>query len=81
VFRTAVIGIIPVLGEDSLPVSMPFARHFTFAKLGDFSDIALNYLLVVRLARKAEIPDWLVTKMLLNNGVSAALGFIPVAGA
>ncbi|KDQ15926.1 hypothetical protein BOTBODRAFT_276447 [Botryobasidium botryosum FD-172 SS1] len=47
---------------------------------GDFADLVLNYTLVLRKARQAELPDWLVRKMLLNNMVSAAAGFIPVVG-
>ncbi|KIY50925.1 hypothetical protein FISHEDRAFT_38006 [Fistulina hepatica ATCC 64428] len=47
---------------------------------GDVAVIALNYLLVVRKARKANIPSWLLRRMLLNNCVSAAVGFIPVLG-
>lgn len=47
---------------------------------GDIVDAILNYTLVVRPAKKAEIPDWLVRKMLANNGVSAAVGFIPLVG-
>lgn len=47
---------------------------------GDFADLVLNYTLVLRKARQAELPDWLVRKMLLNNMVSAAAGFVPVVG-
>ncbi|EKM58447.1 uncharacterized protein PHACADRAFT_117417 [Phanerochaete carnosa HHB-10118-sp] len=47
---------------------------------GDVADAALNYYLVVRKARQAEIPDWLLRKMLTNNAVSAAAGFIPLLG-
>ncbi|KAL7279178.1 hypothetical protein ACG7TL_007018 [Trametes sanguinea] len=47
---------------------------------GDVADATLNYVLVVRKAKQAEIPDWLVRKMLLNNAVSAVVGFIPFAG-
>ena len=52
----------------------------TSAAIGDLSDIALNYYLVVRKCRQAEIPDWLLRKMLMNNAVSAGLGLVPVAG-
>ncbi|KAG9033664.1 hypothetical protein FRB95_014552 [Tulasnella sp. JGI-2019a] len=48
--------------------------------IGDFSDAALNYLLIVRVARKAEIPDWLLSKMLANNAVSMGIGFVPLVG-
>ncbi|KAF8969093.1 hypothetical protein BDZ97DRAFT_1795989 [Flammula alnicola] len=39
--------------------------------VGDIADASLNYLLVVRPARRADIPDWLLRHMLLNNAVSA----------
>ncbi|CAK5271075.1 unnamed protein product [Mycena citricolor] len=47
---------------------------------GDIADALLNYLLVLRKARKAELPMWLVRKMLANNAASALMGFIPFAG-
>ncbi|KAF7343462.1 hypothetical protein MVEN_01779000 [Mycena venus] len=47
---------------------------------GDVADVSLNYLLVVRKARKADLPDWLVRKMLANNAASALMGLIPFAG-
>ncbi|KAJ7270162.1 hypothetical protein B0H12DRAFT_1001359, partial [Mycena haematopus] len=47
---------------------------------GDVADVSLNYLLVVRKARKADIPAWLVRKMLANNAASALMGLIPFAG-
>ncbi|KAK7437956.1 hypothetical protein VKT23_018391 [Stygiomarasmius scandens] len=47
---------------------------------GDAADAALNYLLVVRKAKQADLPSWLVKRMLMNNAVSAAVGFIPLAG-
>jgi len=47
---------------------------------GDVADASLNYLLVVRKARKAEIPPWLVRKMLATNAASALMGLIPFAG-
>ncbi|PBK67708.1 hypothetical protein ARMSODRAFT_914860 [Armillaria solidipes] len=47
---------------------------------GDVANVALNYLLVVRKARQAEIPGWLLRRMLMNNAVSAAVGFVPIAG-
>lgn len=47
---------------------------------GDIVDATLNYTLVVRKARQAEIPGWLLRKMLLNNAVSSACGFVPIAG-
>ncbi|KAK7042382.1 hypothetical protein R3P38DRAFT_2890180 [Favolaschia claudopus] len=47
---------------------------------GDVADISLNYFLVVRKARKAELPQWLVNKLLANNAASALMGLIPFAG-
>ncbi|KAJ6591073.1 hypothetical protein DFH09DRAFT_1026063 [Mycena vulgaris] len=47
---------------------------------GDVADVSLNYLLVVRKARKADLPTWLVRKMLANNAASALMGLIPFAG-
>ncbi|GBE88566.1 hypothetical protein SCP_1303830 [Sparassis crispa] len=47
---------------------------------GDIADATLNYVLVVRQARQADIPNWLLRRMLLNNAVSAAIGFVPVVG-
>ncbi len=34
----------------------------------------------MRKARKAEIPSWLLRRMLLNNAVSAGVGFVPIVG-
>jgi hypothetical protein len=47
---------------------------------GDVGDIALNYLLVVRKARQADLPNWLVRKMLQTNAASALMGLVPFAG-
>jgi len=47
---------------------------------GNIADAGLNYVLVVRKAQKAEIPDWLVRRMLVTNAVSAGVGFVPIAG-
>ncbi|KAG1870738.1 hypothetical protein DFJ58DRAFT_764367 [Suillus subalutaceus] len=47
---------------------------------GDVADVTLNYFLVVRKARQAELPTWLVRRMLLNNAISALSGLVPVAG-
>ncbi|KAF5379715.1 hypothetical protein D9615_005714 [Tricholomella constricta] len=48
--------------------------------VGDAADISMSYFLVVRKARQADLPPWLVRRMLFNNAVSAGVGFIPVAG-
>ncbi|EGO24851.1 hypothetical protein SERLADRAFT_468764 [Serpula lacrymans var. lacrymans S7.9] len=47
---------------------------------GDVADVSLNYILVVRKARQADLPAWLVRRMLLNNAVSAISGLVPVVG-
>jgi len=48
--------------------------------VGDAADASLNYLLVVRKARQAELPGWLLSQMLVNNAISAGIGFVPVVG-
>jgi len=48
--------------------------------VGDVVDATLNYTLVVRKCKQAEIPGWLLSKMLANNVISAAVGFIPLIG-
>ncbi|KAF9014471.1 hypothetical protein BDZ89DRAFT_1076601 [Hymenopellis radicata] len=47
---------------------------------GDVVDALLNYFLVVRKAKKADIPPWLLRRMLFNNAVSAGFGLVPLAG-
>ena len=47
---------------------------------GDVANASLNYLLVVRKARKADLPRWLVARMLFNNAVSAGVGLVPFVG-
>ncbi|KAJ7809414.1 hypothetical protein B0H14DRAFT_2163835, partial [Mycena olivaceomarginata] len=47
---------------------------------GRVADVSLNYLIVVRKARKADLPPWLVRKILSNNAASALMGLIPFAG-
>jgi hypothetical protein len=42
--------------------------------------MVLNYVLVVRPAQRADIPPWLLRRMLLNNAVSAGVGLVPFAG-
>ncbi|KAF8150915.1 hypothetical protein B0H34DRAFT_631699, partial [Crassisporium funariophilum] len=48
--------------------------------VGDVTDASLNYLLIVRKARKADLPQWLVNRMLLNNAISTGVGFVPIVG-
>lgn len=79
-YRTAVVGLIPVVGVWIDERYRWRILWLTSAAIGDLSDIALNYYLVVRKCRQAEIPDWLLRKMLMNNAVSAGLGLVPVAG-
>jgi hypothetical protein len=62
---------------------MRFGSAFIIGLLplvGDFADISLNYYLVLRKAWQADLPGWLIRRMLINNLVSAGVGFIPVAG-
>ena len=47
---------------------------------GDLADVTLGYFLVIRKAKKADLPDWLIRRMLFNNAVSAGIGFVPFAG-
>ena len=42
--------------------------------LGDVVDAGLNYCLVLRPARKLDIPPSLVAKMWVNNAISAGFG-------
>ncbi|EGF98823.1 uncharacterized protein MELLADRAFT_73507 [Melampsora larici-populina 98AG31] len=57
---TAIIGLIPVLG--------------------DVVDASLSYFLVIRPARKCDLPMLLVERMLLNQAVSTSIGLVPFAG-
>jgi len=47
---------------------------------GDIVDAGLNYTLVIRPSRQAEIPAWLLQRMLLNNTISIGVGLIPLVG-
>lgn len=47
---------------------------------GDVACATLNYVLVIRKAREADLPPWLIGKMLFNNAVSAFSGIVPVVG-
>ncbi|KAK7037743.1 hypothetical protein VNI00_010704 [Paramarasmius palmivorus] len=47
---------------------------------GDILGATLSYTLVVRKAKKAEIPGWLLSRMLANNAVSAGVGLVPFVG-
>lgn len=48
--------------------------------IGDFADFILSYFLVLRKARQAELPWWLVRRMLLNCIISATAGVVPAIG-
>jgi hypothetical protein len=48
--------------------------------VGDVTDASLNYFLVVRKARGADLPQWLVRRMMMNNAVSLAVSFVPFVG-
>ncbi|KAF5327118.1 hypothetical protein D9619_004723 [Psilocybe cf. subviscida] len=48
--------------------------------VGDLTDASLNYYLVVRPSRRAEIPAALLRRMLLNNAFSAGVGLVPFVG-
>ncbi|WVN89801.1 uncharacterized protein L203_105031 [Cryptococcus depauperatus CBS 7841] len=48
--------------------------------LGDVVDASLNYFLVVKPAKKLDLPNSLVSKMLLNNAISVGFGVVPVVG-
>ncbi|KAG9030699.1 hypothetical protein FS837_003194, partial [Tulasnella sp. UAMH 9824] len=48
--------------------------------VGDVTDAGLNYFLVLRICRQADLPAWLTRQMLFNNAVSAGVGFVPVVG-
>jgi Domain of unknown function (DUF4112) len=48
--------------------------------VGDVTCAVLNYSLVVRKARQADIPQWLVSKMMANNALSLGVSFIPLVG-
>ncbi|KAG0146317.1 hypothetical protein CROQUDRAFT_657471 [Cronartium quercuum f. sp. fusiforme G11] len=48
--------------------------------LGDVVDASLSYILVIRPARKCELPPLLVERMLLNQAVATTIGLVPVVG-
>ncbi|KAK4689273.1 hypothetical protein P7C73_g842, partial [Tremellales sp. Uapishka_1] len=48
--------------------------------LGDVVDATLNYTLIVKPTKKLEVEDWLIQRMLINNALSAGMGFVPVVG-
>ncbi|KAG6907998.1 hypothetical protein DXG01_006533 [Tephrocybe rancida] len=48
--------------------------------VGDAANVSLNYYLVIRKARKADIPSWLLQRMVFHNLVGAGVGLIPFVG-
>ncbi|KAG6816892.1 hypothetical protein H0H87_002013 [Tephrocybe sp. NHM501043] len=48
--------------------------------VGDLTNASLNYYLVVRKARQAELPSWLTKRMVFNVTVSTGMGFVPFVG-
>jgi hypothetical protein len=48
--------------------------------VGDVTNLTLNQYLVVRKAKQADIPPWLVRRMQINNVVSTGIGFVPFVG-
>jgi len=48
--------------------------------VGDLTNAGLNHMFVIKKAKKAEIPRWLLHRMILNNIVSTGIGFVPVVG-
>ncbi|KAA1467092.1 hypothetical protein DENSPDRAFT_750282, partial [Dentipellis sp. KUC8613] len=47
---------------------------------GDAADAALGYLLVIRKAKKADLPPWLIQRMLLNLALATSVGLVPIVG-
>jgi hypothetical protein len=47
---------------------------------GSVADGLLNYGLVIRKARQADIPPWLQAKMVFNSAVSVGFSLIPIVG-
>ena len=48
--------------------------------VGSVADAFLNYYLVIRKARKANIPEWLQAKMILNSSIGVGASFVPLVG-
>ncbi|TFY69236.1 hypothetical protein EVG20_g3231 [Dentipellis fragilis] len=47
---------------------------------GDAADAALSYLLVIRKAKQADLPPWLIQRMLLNLALATSVGLVPIVG-
>ncbi|KAF8269562.1 hypothetical protein EI94DRAFT_1778227 [Lactarius quietus] len=48
--------------------------------VGDAADAILGYVLVIRKARRAELPWWLTQRMMLNLAIATSVGLIPIVG-
>ncbi|KAF8524912.1 hypothetical protein BU17DRAFT_74670 [Hysterangium stoloniferum] len=48
--------------------------------VGDVANAGLNHIFVIKKAKKAEIPRWLLRRMILNNIVSTGIGLVPFVG-
>lgn len=42
--------------------------------LGDITNVLLNYNLIVKLAKKLDLPESILTKMYMTNAVAAGVG-------
>lgn len=48
--------------------------------VGDAADAILGYVLVIRKARRADIPWWLTQRMVLNLAIATSVGLVPIVG-
>jgi hypothetical protein len=40
----------------------------------------LNYNLIVKLAKKLDLPESIMSRIYVNNAVAAGVGFVPLVG-
>jgi hypothetical protein len=84
IFQKDPIYICRPQDDEFLNRQLAFSTSGSFQGIipgaGDVVNAILNYLLVIRLAKRAEIPGWLLHQMLLNNAVSAGVGVVPLVG-
>jgi len=62
---------------------MKFGWTFIIALIpvvGDITDGILGYTLIIRKAKQAEIPGWLVREMMVNTFISVGCGMVPLVG-
>ncbi|KAI9440049.1 hypothetical protein H4582DRAFT_1944698 [Lactarius indigo] len=48
--------------------------------VGDAADAILGYYLVIRKARRADVPWWLTQRMVLNLAIATSIGLVPIVG-